>query len=248
LVPAASIYLKNRVMKGWQPAEDFTGAKAIPEEEKGAFRNRLVPIIASSTSPSRAQLIAVLQKVLSSDFPTKWPGFLDITIQLLNAQDANSVFAGEQCLLSICKIYRFLSGDSRRDFDKIVAMTFPQLLSIGNSLANETSPQAGEMLHTCMKIFKHAIYVSLFVVCPWHALTTSLLVRTTDSFERAASHGWLVHAVSHSRVKRSTRVLHARRHSRARDKLVVERKEMGLLQPEQALHEVKLLIFGRGCY
>jgi importin-7 len=149
-------------MKGWAPAEDYTGAKPIAEEEKVSFRNRLVPILAASASGPRTQLIAILQKVLSFDFPSKWPGFLDITFQLLNAQDANPVFAGEQCLLALCRIYRFLSGESRREFDRIVAMTFPQLLNIGNSLANETSPQAGEMLHTCMKIFKHAIYVSLW--------------------------------------------------------------------------------------
>jgi len=55
-------------------------------------------------------------------------------------------------------------GDTRNDFDQIVAQTFPQLLSIGNSLANETSLEAGEMLRTVLKAYKHAIYVSLSAV------------------------------------------------------------------------------------
>jgi importin-7 len=157
---SAVIYLKNRVMKGWSPADDFTGAKPIEDTEKSAFRSRLVPILVSSPTQIRVQLIAILQKILSSDFPAKWPEFLDLTVQLLNGSDANSVFAGEQCLIAICKIYRFISGEQRRDFDRIVAMTFPQVLNIGNGLVNETSPEAGEMLHAVVKIFKHAIYVS----------------------------------------------------------------------------------------
>lgn len=155
------MYLKNRITKGWSPAEDHTQAKPIPEEEKAAFRHRLVPILAASPPPVRAQLIPTLQKILSYDFPGKWPDFLDITIQLLSANDAGSVFAGVQCLLAICRVYRFKAGDVRGDFDKVVSVTFPLLLSIGNRLVVETSIDAGEILRTVMKAYKHAIYVSV---------------------------------------------------------------------------------------
>jgi hypothetical protein len=149
------------VSKGWSPAEDFSTATPIPEEEKDSFRNRLVPVLATAPPLVRAQLIPALQKILANDFPQKWPNFLDITLQLLNGQDAQSVFAGVQCLLAICKIYRFKSGETRSEFDKIVALSFPQLLNIGNSLVNDTSIEAGEMLRTLLKVYKHAIYVSV---------------------------------------------------------------------------------------
>jgi hypothetical protein len=153
------VYLKNRVSKGWSPAEEFSQAKPIPEDEKESFRNRLVPILVASLPQVRIQLIPTLQKILAYDFPQKWPNFLDITLQLLNAGEVSSVFAGVQCLLAICKIYRFKSGENRADFDRIVALSFPQLLNIGNSLANETSLEAGEILRTVLKVYKHAIYV-----------------------------------------------------------------------------------------
>ena len=158
-VRAAVVYLKNRVSKGWSPADEYSQAKPIPDEEKASFRNRLVPVLVASPPQVRVQLIPTLQKILAYDFPAKWPDFLDITIQLLNAGDIASVFAGVQCLLAICKIYRFKSGENRADFDKIVALSFPQLLNIGNSLANETSLEAGEILRTVLKVYKHAIYV-----------------------------------------------------------------------------------------
>ncbi|KAH0286741.1 ARM repeat-containing protein [Aureobasidium namibiae CBS 147.97] len=156
------VYLKNRITKGWAPIEnDQTRYKPVPEGDKQVIRQRLVPILAASPPQIRAQLVATLQKILHYDFPDHWPEFLNITVNLLNQQDAGSVFAGLQCLLAICRVYRFKMGETREDFDKIVEMTFPQLLAIANSLVNETSLEAGEMLRTVLKAYKHAIYFEL---------------------------------------------------------------------------------------
>lgn len=84
---------------------------------------------------------------------------MGITVNLLNTNDATSVFAGLQCLLAICRVYRFKSGENRADFDKIVELTFPRLLVIGQGLINEMSEEAGEMLHIVLKAYKHATFV-----------------------------------------------------------------------------------------
>ena len=164
---AAVVYLKNRVSKGWSPLEDFTAAKPIVDNERVVLRRRLVPALAAASPPLRAQLIPTLQKILSYDFPEKWPGFIDITMQLLNAGDANSVFAGLQCMLALCRVYRFKAGEPRGDFDKIVAVAFPQLHNIGTRLAGETSSEAGDMLRTVIKAYKHAIYVCSTFKCDY---------------------------------------------------------------------------------
>lgn len=85
---------------------------------------------------------------------------MDITLRLLSTNDANSVFAGLQCLLAICRVYRFKAGEKRTDFDKIVEHSFPQLFVIGNKLVDEESLEAAEMLRHVVKAYKHAIYVS----------------------------------------------------------------------------------------
>ena len=87
---------------------------------------------------------------------------MDITMQLLSAGDANSVFAGLHCMLAICRIYRFKSGDNREDFNRIVQVAFPQLLAIGGRLLEESSPEAWEMLRIILKTYKHAIYVHAY--------------------------------------------------------------------------------------
>ncbi|GIZ45875.1 hypothetical protein CKM354_000902300 [Cercospora kikuchii] len=159
---STAIYFKNRVNKGWSKPEDAIPAtSSIQDDEKAAVRQRLVPVLAKSSPGIRPQLIVALQKILHNDFPKQWPDFVDITNNLLHSQDVSSVFAGLQCLLAICRTYRFKLGDSRGDFDKIVEATFPQLLNIGNSLVNEESLEAGEMLRTVLKAYKHAIYFEL---------------------------------------------------------------------------------------
>ena len=154
------VYLKNRVTRGWAPAEEYPTHKKIPDEEKLPFRNRLLPVLASSPPQIRTQLIPILQKILQYDFPAKWPDFMDITVRSLSTNDANSMFAGLQCMLAICRVYRFKSGENRDDFNQIVQASFPQLLRIGTGLLAETSLEAGEMLRVIVKAYKHAIYVS----------------------------------------------------------------------------------------
>ncbi|KAI4283002.1 MAG: hypothetical protein L6R38_002486 [Xanthoria sp. 2 TBL-2021] len=158
---STAVYLKNRVSRGWTAGEDHQLHKPIANEEKADLRNRLLPILASSPSNIRSQLIPTLQKVLQSDFPTQWPNFLDITMQLLNSGDADQIFAGLHCMLAICRIYRFKSGDHREDFNRIVELSFPQLLAIGTKLLDESSPPAWEMLHLVFKTYKHAIYIEM---------------------------------------------------------------------------------------
>lgn len=154
------VYLKNRVNRAWSPSDESPTHKQIPDDEKLSFRSRLLPVLASSPPQVRSQLIPILQKILQYDFPGKWPDFMDITTGLLNTNDASSVFAGLQCMLAICRTYRFKAGENRDDFNQIVQISFPQLLSIGTRLVDETSLEAGEMLRTTMKAYKHAIYVS----------------------------------------------------------------------------------------
>lgn len=84
---------------------------------------------------------------------------MDMTLQLLSTNEADSVFAGLQCILALCRTYRFKAGENREDFGRIVQASFPHLLGIGQRLVDETSIEAAEMLRVVVKAYKHAIYV-----------------------------------------------------------------------------------------
>ncbi|KAJ5635085.1 uncharacterized protein N7484_008398 [Penicillium longicatenatum] len=168
---SAGVYLKNRISRGWAPIEESPSRTPIPESEKPAFRERLIPALASTPPNVRAQLVPLLQKILQNDFPEQWPGFLELNLQLLATNDANTVYAGLQCLLAICRVYRFKGGEKREEFDKIVEHSFPQLLSIGQRLVDEESLEAAEMLRIIVKAYKHAIYFELSPALQTHQAT-----------------------------------------------------------------------------
>jgi hypothetical protein len=157
----AVIYIKNRVNRSWYQAEGVPSESSIAEDEKARIRDRLVPILASSEGLVRQQLIPVLQRILQCDFPSRWPRFLEFTLELLNTNNPNSALAGLQCLLAICRAFRYKSNESqdRQHFDNIVEAAFPRLLAICNELVNQESDEASEMLHLALKAYKHATWV-----------------------------------------------------------------------------------------
>lgn len=166
----AVIYLKNRVNKAWTKSEQYPNETIIPEDEKSRVRDRLLPILASSPPLIRQQLIPILQRILHFDFPLRWPSFMDFTGQLLNTNDPQSVLAGLQCLLALCRAYRFKisEGQNRAHFDKITEAVFPRLLAVCNELVQQESDEAGEMLHMALKAYKHATWVWTFFFWPSH--------------------------------------------------------------------------------
>lgn len=158
----AVIYIKHRVNRAWYQSEQYSTEYIIPEDEKARVRDRLVPLLAASEGAVRQQLIPVLQRILQCDFPSRWPRFMDFTTELLNTNTPSSVLAGLQCLLAICRAFRYKSNDThdRAQFDTIVENSFPRLLAICNELVNQESDEAGEMLHLALKSYKHATWVS----------------------------------------------------------------------------------------
>ena len=117
--------------------------------------------MAASEGAVQQQLIPCLQRVLQCDYPTRWPRFMDFTNELLNTNNPGSVLAGLQCLLAICRAYRYKGANSedRQHFDTIVENSFPRLITICNELVNQESDEAGEMLRLALKAYKHATWV-----------------------------------------------------------------------------------------
>lgn len=110
---------------------------------------------------SRTQLANVLSQILGTDFPDRWPSFLQQTLSLLQDRNVTSVYAGLICLLELSRVYRWRSKDRRKGLDEIIQTTFPTLLRIGEGLAGEDSELAGDMLRIVFKIYKSVIWLEL---------------------------------------------------------------------------------------
>lgn len=243
----AVIYIKNRVNRAWYAPDQQTTEATIAEDEKARFRDRVLPLLGASEPLVRQQLIPVLQRILQADFPSRWPRFMDFTTELLNTNDPGSVLAGLQCLLAICRAFRYKAVESqdRVHFDKIIEICFPRTLAICNELVNQESDEAGEMLHLALKAYKHATWVRLLsciiiviIICRVWTDAVSPSAGTIPPFAPGAGQHRLVHCPSPDCVQDAASQLHGWRRLRSREAPLVEGQEVGVLQSQPPLYQV----------
>lgn len=156
---ASAIYLKNKIHRNWDPLSPV--GTPILENEKPAFRERLIPAITKVSPHCRPLLVKTLNIIVIHDFPKNWPELFNNTLILFQASDLDSIRTAITCLLEISKHYRWTTGQNRAPFDDIITSSFPGILNIANSLLNETSITAAEMLKEILKTYKCSIYQEL---------------------------------------------------------------------------------------
>ncbi|KAK9456600.1 armadillo-type protein [Dipodascopsis uninucleata] len=179
---AAAVYLKNKVLKHWNLSS--LGPGFILEEEKPAFRERIIPAVISCAPQVRQHLVSTLSRIISFDYPDSWPTFLDHTVQLLQSQDAQHIFAGVICLNELSKTYKWKNHESRLAFDQVIEVAFPLALQIAGTILNETSDNTGEMMHMIMKSYRSAINIELSprlqdqsALVPWGTLLLQVVAK-----------------------------------------------------------------------
>ncbi|KAF3927635.1 Importin-7 [Arthrobotrys entomopaga] len=201
---SAVLYLKNKVLRSWEPATD-SKSSPIPEAERAEFRERLIPTLSTQSAPKvRQQMLPMMGKILHYDFPHNWPSYMDSTIGLLKANDASSVFSGLQCLLAICRVYRLKSAaEKREELENVIKATFPLILGIGSKLAEQEDSDSGEMLRIIFKSYKHAIYYELLAtlreqssIVGWATLFITVVNKTPpagsmlEDIDEREMHSW----------------------------------------------------------
>ncbi|XP_006455464.1 hypothetical protein AGABI2DRAFT_226927 [Agaricus bisporus var. bisporus H97] len=85
---AASIYLKNIAKSRWDEE-----VNPLPEQDKAALRNQLVPAMLALSGPTdktiRTQIAEAVSLIAELDFPSKWPDLLDQLVGSLSPTDYN---------------------------------------------------------------------------------------------------------------------------------------------------------------
>lgn len=152
---AASVYLKNRIQRGWSPERARQlEVSPVPDLDRSQFRARIVPAIAQASPQIRQILVPVILTIVNHDYPDHWPELLPSIRELLSQQDAHAVYTGLSIFLQLCRHYRWNSKEILSKFDAVAEEVYPQVLSIGERLVGESSHMAGLMMYDVMKIYK----------------------------------------------------------------------------------------------
>lgn len=157
---AAAVFFKNRVVRFWNRDEASDEGK-IDNDERPIIRDRILATLVTVNHQLRNQLIPVLSTIIVGDYPKKWPTLVDSAVQLLYANNLDSAYTGLLCFAEICRTYRWVTNEERKDLDQLINSHFPILLSVSDTLLKENSPDAGEMTKLLLKAYKFSTYHDL---------------------------------------------------------------------------------------
>ncbi|CAI2189717.1 5681_t:CDS:2, partial [Funneliformis geosporum] len=160
---AVSIYLKNRIRHSWN-LEDASAYKSSPidQQDRDAFKANILHIMVTTVPNNvRVQLLDSLNRVLVNDFPDKWLDYMTQIHALLGTNDAKMVYVGLLALQQVVKIYQWKGIDNRAPLNEIIESTFPITLQMAQSLRNENSIDAAEMLRIILKTYSSATQYEL---------------------------------------------------------------------------------------
>ncbi|CAB4434389.1 unnamed protein product [Rhizophagus irregularis] len=158
---AVSIYLKNRVRSSWV-SEEVTTHNIIPieQQDRDTFKANILGILVTVPNPVRVQLLDTLNRVLANDFPNKWADYINQVHAFLGTNDAKMAYVGLLALLQVIRVYQWRIED-KSPLVEIVQSSFPITLQMAQSLCNENSLDAAEMLRIIMKAYSIAIQYEL---------------------------------------------------------------------------------------
>ncbi|KAI9202660.1 armadillo-type protein [Polychytrium aggregatum] len=157
---AAAIFFKNRIQKGWEPARD----KAIGEADRAIVRQSIVEALLISPETIRKQLIASISIILNSDYPDKWPGFLQSLHSMLQSNDSTHVYGGLLLLRELVKVFHLKKLEKRTPLNEIIQLVFPTIQAIANGVLESETIEAAEILKLVLKIYHTSIQYELSAI------------------------------------------------------------------------------------
>ena len=195
---AAAIFFKNAVLRRWavsaplpqDPQDPTQTASPISAGDKIFIKAQILTAFVSCPQSVRVQLQSCLYTILSSDYPTLWPQFPSLLMQMLTSADPLVVYGGLLTLLELVKVFqcvshrcldlynpkahhqginhtplklRWKNGEARAPLEEIITSVFPHVRAIAASLLPSPvdNTHAGFMLKTILKLYYSSIIYSL---------------------------------------------------------------------------------------
>ncbi|CAL5347834.1 unnamed protein product [Camellia sinensis] len=158
----ASIHFKNFIAKNWSPHDPHEQSKILPSD-KDMVRQNILVFVAQVPPLLRVQLGECLKTIIHADYPEQWPSLLQWVKHNLQDQQVYGALFVQRIL---CRKYEFKSDEERTPVHLIVEETFPNLLSIFNSLVQIVNPslEVADLIKLICKIFWSSIYVTVTVM------------------------------------------------------------------------------------
>jgi len=173
---AAVIYLKNNVIKFWAASQnlDENGQQdpnqfIIHDHDKKLITDSIVDSIVRCGQDLLAiHLSSIVNIIIKSDFPHKWPGVVDkIRYYLAETNDPNAWAGALMTFYQLAKIYEYKNLNERKPFIEALPILLPttsqrltQLLQ-GESLSEQSCRLQKQILKTFHSILQYSLPLAI---------------------------------------------------------------------------------------
>jgi len=200
---AGAIYLKNHVNAYWSDRTDasatidpdiLTLAEAvnvnvpkvngehstkpspISDADKDYLRNVLIDAIIRTKDPLRCQLITAAGTMIKSDFPAKWPQFMNQIMTCLASDNAETWSSSLLVFYTLVQHYEYKKVEDRGPMDDVMVVILPLLQQRFMQLfAHDDSDQSALIQKQILKIFHAYTQLHLsFQVLPTQTMASWL--------------------------------------------------------------------------
>lgn len=131
---AAVIYLKNNVLKYWDTRHLLVGDNGqvdpsqfiIHDHDKRLISDAIVDsIVTCGQSLLSIHLSSIVNSIIKSDFPHKWPGVVEKIRFYLAAEDRNAWSGALMTFYQLAKIYEYRNATERKPFIEALSVLLP---------------------------------------------------------------------------------------------------------------------------
>eukprot|EP00128_Syssomonas_multiformis_P012794 Colp12_sorted_trinity150504_noHs@10933 len=155
---SASIYLKNFISKHWRAEEgkqydDGRQVFSVPEGEKVVVRDNVIEAMIHTPENIRSQLAVALQKMVSHDYPEKWPHLKDKMRSYMNSDDYGAIHGALMALQQVVKKYECKKKAERGPLNELIQEFFPRMYQIFAGLIDVDTADSALMQKLIMRIY-----------------------------------------------------------------------------------------------
>ncbi|KAI9294399.1 ARM repeat-containing protein [Neoconidiobolus thromboides FSU 785] len=160
---SASVYIKNRIKKAWAnypslPADTVL----IDNQDKLFIKANILKALPTLKENIREILSEAICFILDDEFPDKWTEFIPTVSELINSEDYNLIHCGLLSLRQLFKVAGYRTSKGGAELIAILAdTTFPQILSICNTLVADNTNEAALLIRLSLKIYRDGTKVIL---------------------------------------------------------------------------------------
>uniref|UniRef100_A0A5K3EN74 Importin N-terminal domain-containing protein n=1 Tax=Mesocestoides corti TaxID=53468 RepID=A0A5K3EN74_MESCO len=197
---AGAVFLKNMILKSWKQREQSSPDEPIPfqihENDKEAIRGVIVHAVVSSVIPIQSILQVAVGKILRSDFPSRYPNFVEHMARYLNTTDFRELHGALLCLYALVQVYEHKTTD-KGPLPQTMSSLLPLLHQRMVTMLADTSDESLCLQKLVLKIFYR--YTDFFLpvssineqwFTEWHVLFCSILQNFNGSNDDADSAYW----------------------------------------------------------